>query len=64
MTRLILAAGVAALAITAPASAKPDTQGGNRAQVAKQERAKRAQRAEPAPVSVAQAKLCASSTPR
>lgn len=38
MTRLILAAGVAALAITAPASAKPDRQGdrGERAQVERQ----------------------------
>ena len=30
MTRLFLAAGVAALAITAPASAKPDRGGGDR----------------------------------
>lgn len=47
MTRLILAAGVAALAITAPASAKPDRQGdrGERAQVEKQgQRAQAAQR--------------------
>ena len=54
MTRLILAAGVAALAITAPASAKPDRGGGDReqrAQAVKQqgggERAQRADRAQP-----------------
>ena len=50
MTRLFLAAGVAALAITAPASAKPDRQrdGNERAQVVKQKRAdiQRAERAE------------------
>jgi hypothetical protein len=50
MTRLFLAAGVAALAITAPASAKPDRQrdGNERAQVVKQKKgeAQRAQRAE------------------
>ncbi|HJU77449.1 MAG TPA: hypothetical protein VJ597_05925 [Sphingomicrobium sp.] len=51
MTRLILAAGVAALAITAPASAKPDRGGGHdRAQVVKQqgggERAQRGQKAQ------------------
>jgi hypothetical protein len=45
MTRLFLAAGVAALAITAPANAKPE-RGGDRAQVEKQERAQRPQRAQ------------------
>jgi hypothetical protein len=57
MTRLILAAGVAALAITAPASAKPDRGGGHdRAQVVKQQRggesaqrSQQVQRAERAP---------------
>jgi hypothetical protein len=50
MTRLILAAGVAALAMTAPASARPDRPvGGDRAQVVKQERGERAQRAQRAP---------------
>ena len=51
MTRLILAAGVAALAITAPASAKPDRQGGNRVQATEQQRAQRPQKAKRAPVS-------------
>ena len=47
MTRLILAAGVAALAITAPASARPDRQeGGNRAETVKQGGKDRAQRSE------------------
>jgi hypothetical protein len=57
MTRLILAAGVAALAISAPASAKPDRGGGHdRAQVVKQQRggesaqrSQQVQRAERAP---------------
>jgi len=50
MTRLILAAGVAALAITAPASARPG-QGGGGAQFAQQreQRAERPQRAQRAP---------------
>ena len=48
MTRLIFAAGVAALAITAPASAKPDRRGGadDRAQVVQQQDRKRSQRPE------------------
>ena len=47
MTRLILAAGVAALAITTPASARPDRQRGpeDRTQVAKEREEQRAQRA-------------------
>lgn len=47
MTRVFLAAGVAALAISAPASAKPDREhGGQAAQTQKAERPQRAQRAE------------------
>ena len=55
MTRLILAAGVAALAVTAPASAKPARGGADRAQVAKQggggcaQSGQKAQRAERGP---------------